>query len=68
MRRAACPRRCVNLASFRANGTKNLQTEAEKRLAKGGHVNDRLCTGRQFILHNAFFGMDAVNPRQPGGT
>ncbi|MHC2497738.1 hypothetical protein ACVI8K_004654 [Bradyrhizobium barranii subsp. barranii] len=33
MRHAVCPRRSVNLASFRANGIKNLQTEAEKRLA-----------------------------------
>jgi hypothetical protein len=47
-------RRRVNLASFRANGTKNLQIEAEKRLAKGGHVNGRLCTGQRFIRHNAF--------------
>jgi hypothetical protein len=54
MRRAACPRRRVNLASFRANGTKKLQVEAEKRLAKGAHVNGRLCTGQLFILHNAF--------------
>jgi hypothetical protein len=54
MRRAVCPRRCVNLASFRANGTKKLQVEAEKRLAKGGHVNGRLCTGQVSILHNAF--------------
>jgi hypothetical protein len=54
MRPAVCPRRCVNLASFRANGTKNLQIEAEKRLAKGGRVNGRLCTGHPFILHNAF--------------
>jgi hypothetical protein len=45
-----------------------LHIEAEKRLAKGGHVNGRLCTGQQFILHNAFFGMDAVNPRRPSGT
>jgi hypothetical protein len=31
-----------------------LQIEAEKRWAKGGHVNGRLCTGHPFILHNAF--------------
>jgi hypothetical protein len=54
MRRAVCPRRSVNLASFRANGIKNLQVEAEKRLAKGGHVNGRLCTGQPSIHHNAF--------------
>jgi hypothetical protein len=51
---AVCPRRCVNLASFRANGTKNLHIEAEKHLAGGGHVNGRLCTGHRFIAHNAF--------------
>jgi hypothetical protein len=54
MRRAVCPRRRVNLASFRANGTKNLQIEAEKRLAKSRHVNGRLCTGQPFLAHNAF--------------
>jgi hypothetical protein len=53
MRRAVCPRRSVNLASFGANGIKKLQIEAEKRLAKRGHVNGRLCTGQPFILHNA---------------
>jgi hypothetical protein len=31
-----------------------LQVEAEKRLAKGGHVNGRLCTGQRFVHHNAF--------------
>jgi hypothetical protein len=54
MRYAVCPRRSVNLASFRANGIKKLQTEAEKRLAKGGHGSGRLCTGQLFIIHNAF--------------
>jgi hypothetical protein len=33
MRRAVCPRRSVNLASFRANGIKMLQIEAENRWA-----------------------------------
>jgi hypothetical protein len=33
MRRAVCPRRRVNLASFGANGIKNLQVEAEKRVS-----------------------------------
>jgi hypothetical protein len=33
MRNAVCPRRSVNLASFRANGIKMLQVEAEKRWA-----------------------------------
>jgi hypothetical protein len=51
MRRAVCPRRSVNLASFRANGIKKLRIEAEKRL---GVVNGRLCTGQPFIRHNAF--------------
>jgi hypothetical protein len=33
MRCAVCPRRSVNLASFRANGIKMLQIEAENRWA-----------------------------------
>jgi hypothetical protein len=53
------------LASFWANGIKNLQIEGGKHFQARDR---RLCTGQSVVPHNGFFGVVAVNLPVWAGT